>query len=203
MTYFKENFKILEIGPDNIPSSYCRRISDFESWDTLEVDSQRNDKITFITSELYNYPISDSTYDIVLACQVMEHVPDLRQWLKELKRIVKYGGFIFLITPTSWPYHEAPIDCWRIYPEGMKCLAKDNDLVVDLIVNESLEIESLKELKNLKFIEGRSCFHDTTIQGIKKINFYNGIIKNIPIIKNLQVSTEVAFDMLTILQKPK
>jgi len=200
--YFSKEKKVLEIGPDNIPSSYFKRLKlSVDVWHTLELDTQDSKQTTYSSALLYNYPIPDSTYDIILAGQVMEHVSDIWKWLRELKRIVSINGTIILITPTSWPYHEAPIDCWRIYPEGMKSLAKNTDLQIIKIERECLERDMLKDLTNLKLIEGRSCFHDTTIKGLKKINFYNGILKKIPILKNAQVSTETAYDMITVLKK--
>lgn len=199
---FKENFKILEIGPDSLPSSCNKKINSFQKWDTLEIESSENNKTTYISPYPYNYPVPDSEYDIVLACNVMEHVADIWKWLKELRRIIKPGGYVILIAPTSYPFHEEPIDCWRIYPDGMKILASNSDFNILLALNESLEPEYLKKLKNLNFIAGRTCFHNTAIKGLEKINFYNGLIKHIPKLKHLQVPTEVAFDMVTILQKP-
>jgi len=30
----------------------------------------------------------------------------------------------------SWPYHEAPVDCYRYYPEGMKSVFEEADLQI-------------------------------------------------------------------------
>ncbi|MBU2063807.1 MAG: hypothetical protein KKF93_05375, partial [Candidatus Omnitrophica bacterium] len=48
-------------------------------------------------------------------------------------------GHVITIAPISWTYHEAPVDCWRIYPEGMKALYEEAGLKVDLCKFESLE----------------------------------------------------------------
>ena len=75
----------------------------------------------------------------------MEHVSRIWLWIKELERITKPGGKIILISPISWPYHEAPIDCWRIYPEGMKALINDfTNLNILLCNQETLEHLFLK-----------------------------------------------------------
>jgi len=200
--YFSIEKRVLEIGPDSIPSNYKKRLKETVNvWHTLELETLEKKQTTYSTDQLYNYPIPNSAYDIILAGQVMEHVSDIWRWLVELKRILSDHGTIILITPTSWPYHEAPIDCWRIYPEGMRSLAKNVDLKIIKMERESLERNMLKDLTNLKLIEGRSCFHDTTIKGLKKVNLYNGILKRIPFLKNAQISTETAYDMITILRK--
>ena len=43
------------------------------------------------------------------------------------------------INPVSWVYHEAPVDCWRMFPEGMKALYEDASLSVVLSHWGSLE----------------------------------------------------------------
>ena len=59
--------------------------------------------------------------------------------MREVARVCKAGGIVITINPVSWPYHEAPIDCWRAYPEGMKALYEDSKLEVIFSGWESLE----------------------------------------------------------------
>jgi len=49
------------------------------------------------------------------------------------------GGHVITIVPVSWNFHEAPIDCWRIYPEGMRALYEEAGLEVELCKFETLE----------------------------------------------------------------
>jgi hypothetical protein len=69
----------------------------------------------------------------------MEHIKNIWLWVDELKRITKKNGLIIIISPISWSYHEAPVDCWRIYPEGMKALMQEKGLKVIECLFESLE----------------------------------------------------------------
>jgi hypothetical protein len=43
------------------------------------------------------------------------------------------------ICPVSWGYHEAPIDCWRMYPAGLRALYEHAGLKVLHAVAESLD----------------------------------------------------------------
>jgi hypothetical protein len=61
--------------------------------------------------------------------------------MKEVARVCKPGGLVITLNPTSWPYHEAPVDCWRIYPEGMRALSEECGLEVVVCEFECLEIE--------------------------------------------------------------
>jgi SAM-dependent methyltransferase len=95
--------------------------------------------LTYVTKDEYNFPIETGTYDIVMATQVIEHVRKIWRWFPELARITKPGGKIVIIGPVSWGYHEVPVDCWRIYPEGMRALCEDAGLEVLESRWESLE----------------------------------------------------------------
>ena len=49
--------------------------------------------------------IAPGTYDVLVANQVLEHVPDPMAFLQAPKRVVKPGGIIFLSLPCYWsPY---------------------------------------------------------------------------------------------------
>ena len=61
---------------------------------------------------------------MVFSGNVSEHVKEIWTWMKEQYRIVRPGGIIVCHNPTTEPYHEDPIDCWRIYPHGMMALMK-------------------------------------------------------------------------------
>lgn len=113
--YFRENPTVLEIGPDGFPSSYQKAVEHpVARWDTLDIFP--NARLTYPESPPYAFPIPDNTYDVVLAGNVLEHVPRVWVWIKELGRVCKPGGTVITINPLSWPHHNAPVDCWRAYP---------------------------------------------------------------------------------------
>src|SRR5262249_10324742 len=104
--------RVLEIGPDAFPSSYQSMVDDPSvAWDTLDRTSDA--RLTYSAAPEYAFPVPDDAYDIVLSGQVIEHVPRIWVWIKEVARVCKRGGIVVTISPVSWPYHEAPVDCWR------------------------------------------------------------------------------------------
>jgi SAM-dependent methyltransferase len=66
--------------------------------------------------------IPSDTYDVVVSVSTLEHTR--MPWLvaAEIARIAKPGALICLTAPYAWPYHAHPIDCWRIFPDGMSAL---------------------------------------------------------------------------------
>ncbi|MFA6222157.1 MAG: methyltransferase domain-containing protein [Desulfomonilaceae bacterium] len=139
----KDSLKVLEIGPDAFPSKYRQLAQDVSvaSWDTL--DTYKNFNLTYENVDDYNYPIQSGSYDVVLSGSVIEHVPKPWIWIHELARITKPGGLVVTIAPISWGYH-GPIDCWRIYPDGMKSLYEGAGLTILLSCWESLETPGYK-----------------------------------------------------------
>jgi SAM-dependent methyltransferase len=139
--HFRSGIRVLEIGPDDFPSTYRSTVEAAGNaaavWDTL--DLYANPRLTFVAESEYRFPIADETYDVVLSGQVIEHVRKPWVWIRELARVCKAGGTVITINPVSWPYHHAPIDCWRVYPEGMKALYEEAALEVLTSLWESLE----------------------------------------------------------------
>lgn len=58
-------------------------------------------------------PFPDGRFDVVLATEVLEHVPDTRAFLEEIHRVLKPGGSIVMTTPFMVPLHEEPNDYYR------------------------------------------------------------------------------------------
>jgi SAM-dependent methyltransferase len=142
LPHLRAGMNVLEIGPDRIPSSFRSRAGgDVASWDTLDLAPRTG--LTHTASDEYSFPIAADNYDVVLSAQVIEHVRRIWVWIEEIARVCKPGGRVITIAPLSWPYHEAPVDCWRIYPEGMRALYEQAGLQVDLCVLDSLEAEGI------------------------------------------------------------
>ena len=154
--YFNPSVKVLEIGPNNFPSTYQRSVeSHYLDWHTL--DMLDHPKLTYPKAPEYEYPIMDSSYDIVISGQVIEHVRKPWIWIKEIARVAKTGGLVIIINPVSWTYHVAkdlvPDDCWRIYPDGMRVLYAEAGLTVELSLCESLEQPGFKRYRPGKSLE--------------------------------------------------
>ena len=63
---------------------------------------------TDIVSDIASIPARDASFDAVLCTEVLEHVPDPVQVLKELARLTRVGGRIILSAPFVSFTHFAP-----------------------------------------------------------------------------------------------
>ena len=182
---FTDGMKVLEIGPDATPSTYRKMVTAKNlTWETLDIFDSPG--LTYPKSDLYAFPMGDAQYDIVLSGQVIEHVARIWRWMAELARITKPGGRIITINPVSGPYHEAPIDCWRIYPDGMKALSEDAGLTVEQSFWGSLEEPPARHV-----VPGRSLRHQPKI-----LKYFS------PILAHFGGRVEKSFDNITIARKP-
>jgi SAM-dependent methyltransferase len=206
--HFKEAKKVLEIGAAGYPSEYAKRLDDLRSieWYSLDIGTEFNDlsnrnPLHILSASEYDYPIDSNSFDIVLAGNVIEHVKDIWRWMDELTRITKKGGKVIIICPVSWVFHEAPVDCWRIYPDGMKALMTKSGLQVELSTFETLETAHLP--RYYPVLPGISTLPPSgkasTVLKIK--GKYNLIMSKIPILKKFLIPVTVAYDTIGIGRK--
>lgn len=182
---FQLGMRVLEIGPDLFPSTYRKLLPLADiTWDTLDIYAAP--QLTYPKSDVYSFAIPDNTYDIVFSGNVIEHVAKVWRWVPELARITKPGGLVITINPTSWPYHPAPIDCWRIYPDGMQALCDEAGLKVELSFFGSLELPHTK-----RALPGRAPeWQSTRLRRAFRFLGWFGF------------PVEKAFDTITIARKP-
>jgi SAM-dependent methyltransferase len=126
--HFRRDDRVLEIGPNLNQVAFK---ADNQVWHTTDI--MPDPRLTYVMTE-YSIPVPDASYDIVFSANVLEHVRKPWVWMRELARVCAPGGKVITLAPANWPYHEAPIDCWRVYPNGIKALYEDAGLEVIVAV---------------------------------------------------------------------
>ncbi len=80
-----------------------------------------------------NLPFRDNLFDTIICIDVIEHVPNPQQMIKELVRVLKPGGILILSTPFFFYMHESPNDYTRFSKFGLINLIENNKMsVIDL-----------------------------------------------------------------------
>ncbi len=67
--------------------------------------------------------IKDQYADVVVSTSCFEHDPQFWVTFKDLVRVVKTGGLLYINAPSGGPYHGYPRDCWRFYEDAWKALS--------------------------------------------------------------------------------
>lgn len=70
-------------------------------------------------------PVPDGAYDAVLCTQVLEHVPNPGAVARELHRVLRPGGRVYMTVPLAWELHELPFDFYRYTPHGLERILSD------------------------------------------------------------------------------
>ncbi len=92
----------------------------YEAADFEQVDKPYA-KSTYVC-DLTSIPVPDATYDAIVFTQVMEHLSEPGEVLKEFHRIGKNGCRIFYSAPLCSDEHEVPYDFYRYTQFGVRHL---------------------------------------------------------------------------------
>ena len=116
---------VLDIGSHDVHGNYnYHSIFIDRKHDYIGVDLEPGINVD-VTMEPYKLPFSDFSFDVVISGQTMEHVEDLHKFIIEAARVLKVDGLMCMIAPTSFPFHQHPLDCWRFFPDSMTFLMRD------------------------------------------------------------------------------
>jgi len=74
---------------------------------------------------LDDLPFEDSSFEAVLCTQVLEHLERPGKAVKELYRVLKPGGKLFLTAPMAHKEHQVPYDFYRYTSFGLKSICKN------------------------------------------------------------------------------
>ena len=124
----KQNIKILDVGSYDVNGNYKYIFSTDgpfpgrKTWSYQGLDIEAGPNVDIVTEDPYHWPVKNNYYDVVISGQCLEHTEAPWDWIKEVNRVCKAGGLAIIIAPWGWEEHRYPLDCWRIFPDGMRYL---------------------------------------------------------------------------------
>ena len=85
-----------------------------KSLEGLELfESLSNKTTTFLSGSAYSLPFGDSTFDLVVCSEVLEHLHEYRDAISEINRVLKPGGKFLASVPAEFPEKI----CWALSTE--------------------------------------------------------------------------------------
>lgn len=78
-------------------------------------------------------PFRDGAFDGVICTEVLELSPRPWQVLRELARVLRAGGRLYLTAPFDWHIHHEPHDYFRLTPYGMKALLEEEGFAIEAL----------------------------------------------------------------------
>jgi SAM-dependent methyltransferase len=118
-----ESVSVLDVGGADVNGGYRQVFTD-PRYEYRTVDIEPGEGVDIVLDDPYVLPIEDSTVDVVLSGQMLEHCEFFWLTFAEMVRVLKPSGIIVLIAPSAGPIHRFPVDCYRFYPDAYRALAK-------------------------------------------------------------------------------
>lgn len=87
------SMKMLHFAPEPFFRSFFGER--FQDYQTADIEMPSVDHVV----DLQKLPFSDASYDFVFASHVLEHIPDDRRAIREIRRILRPGGIAVLPVP--------------------------------------------------------------------------------------------------------
>jgi SAM-dependent methyltransferase len=123
--------RVLEVGSYDVNGSLRPLL---ESWGPAEyrgvdlIEGPGVDEVLDATRLVERF--GEGAFDVVVSTELLEHVPDWRLVISNLKRVLAPGGILLLTTRSpGYPYHGFPHDFWRYTPEDMRAIFADCELL--------------------------------------------------------------------------
>ena len=103
LPYLNRNHLILEIGSGNGWQAQCMEALELNVI-TLDLpESSNNTNARQISFDGIHFPLQNASVDIVYTSNVLEHIPHLQEFQKEICRVLKPNGTAIHVLPTgSW-----------------------------------------------------------------------------------------------------
>jgi SAM-dependent methyltransferase len=70
----------------------------------------------------HNAAIPDARFDMVVCTEVLEHTLQPFDAVREIHRVLKPGGQLFLSVPFNFRIHGPLPDCWRFTEHGLRAI---------------------------------------------------------------------------------
>ena len=80
-----------------------------------------------LVCDLYKLPFKENSIDFVLSKNVLEHLIDPYETLRQFHRVTKEGSFNLHVLPFLYPFHASPHDYTRFTHQSIKTLFKGFD----------------------------------------------------------------------------
>jgi len=185
--------RILDIGAG---TGEFLSVAKNDGWQTIGVEPSERAKtiakskgVSFVeqTSELEN-----QSFDVISMWHVLEHVPDLDQQIKELKRLLKPSGTLIIAVPNFksfdaqhygkfWAAYDVPIHFWHFSKTAIKLLFEKEEMKLEKVLPmkfDSFYVSLLSE----KYKSGKMNFAKA---------FFIGLRSNIKANQNFEYSSHI------------
>jgi SAM-dependent methyltransferase len=122
MLYGKNESKALDVGGQDVNGSLRQAYQiNRISYTCLDIESHSSVDVVMKPGETFPFP--DESFDLIISTSCFEHDPCFWMTFREMCRVVKKNGYIYVNAPSNGIYHTFPGDNWRFYSDAGQALA--------------------------------------------------------------------------------
>jgi len=121
--FAKPGMTVVDVGGLNINGSLRPFFEQKPGVTYICVDMEAHPSVDIVVKPGDPLPFATGSVDLIVSSSCFEHDPMFWMTFKELTRIVKLGGFIYISAPSNGMYHCHPGDNWRFYSDAGQSLA--------------------------------------------------------------------------------
>lgn len=130
---FSVGGEIVDLGSKSSSGSYHRALRFIQPYKIVHTDLYAAEPDVMALDLEQPFPLSDATQDVVLCFNVLEHLFNAPQALRESCRILKPGGRMIGAVPFFVRYHPDPHDYFRYTHEALRRMAESAGFEVENI----------------------------------------------------------------------
>jgi len=126
------NGNVLDVGCGE--GFYKRYLNKDVKYKGLEIEgsknyfSNKNKDVVFYDGN--KIPFDDSSQDNIICFEVLEHTFDYNNLVKEMNRVLKIDGNMYLSVPFAAKFHYIPWDFFRYTPTSLKMIMENNNFEI-------------------------------------------------------------------------
>jgi len=131
---YSKNIKgnVLDVGAGE--GFYKRYLNKDVEYKGLEIEKTKS-YFANINKDLIFYdgnkiPFSDSSFDNIICFEVLEHTFNYNNLVKEMHRVLKIDGTLYLSVPFAAKFHFIPWDFFRYTPTSLKMIIENNNFEI-------------------------------------------------------------------------
>lgn len=121
-SYGIPNGLVIDIGGRNVNGS-LRSTFEMKGMKYVCIDMDTDPSVDIVVPLGEKLPFEDGSVDLIVSTSCFERDPCFWMTFKEMTRIIKQSGYIYINAPSSGPYHCYPGDNWRFYSDAGQALA--------------------------------------------------------------------------------
>jgi SAM-dependent methyltransferase len=87
------------------------------------LDIEEDPSVDIVIKPGEKLPFETGSIDLIVSTSCFEHDPCFWITFREMTRVVKFDGYIYVNAPMNGPYHCFPGDNWRFYYDAGQALA--------------------------------------------------------------------------------